>query len=237
METCFYHAIKLPSYEAPFLSKDLEISLKEGARELGVSLNYKMMQMFLVYLKELKEWNQKVNLTSLKKDTAIIIKHFIDSLSLVPHLPSKASLLDLGSGSGFPGIPVKIAMPSLKVTLLEAKRKKVNFQRHLVRKLGLTCIDFLQDRAENLKTENGSHLSFDIVTSRAFSRLEKFLVLGMPFVKKGGCLIAMKGKHAREELEDSQDMLKDLPLEVSKVEGLTLPFGGGRRYLIFLKKT
>ena len=219
------------------MPKDLEIILKEGASELGVSLNHEMIQMFLVYLKELKEWNQKVNLTSLKKDTAIISKHFIDSLSLVPHLPSKASLLDLGSGAGFPGIPIKIAKPSLKVTLLEAKRKKVNFQRHLTRKLGLTCIDSLQDRAENLKTENGSHLSFDIVTSRAFSRLEKFLVLGMPFVKKGGCLIAMKGKHAREELEDSQDMLKDLPLEVSKVERLTLPFGRGRRYLIFLKKT
>ncbi|MBW2221223.1 MAG: 16S rRNA (guanine(527)-N(7))-methyltransferase RsmG [Deltaproteobacteria bacterium] len=216
--------------------KDLEIILKEGASELGVSLNHKMMQMFLVYLKELKEWNQKVNLTSLKKDTAIISKHFIDSLSLVPYLPSKASLLDLGSGAGFPGIPVKIAKPSLKVTLIEAKRKKVNFQRHLVRKLGLTCIDSLQDRAESLTTENGSHLSFDIVTSRAFSRLEKFLMLGMPFVKKGGCLIAMKGKHAREELKDSQDVLKGLPLEVSRVEGLTLPFGGGRRYLIFMKK-
>ena len=218
------------------MPKDLEIILKEGASELGVSLNHKMMQMFLVYLKELKEWNQKVNLTSLKKDTAIIGKHFIDSLSLVPYLPSKASLLDLGSGAGFPGIPVKIAKPSLKVTLLEAKRKKVNFQRHLVRKLGLTCIDSLQGRADSLKTENALQLSFDIVTSRAFSRLEKFLILGMPFVKRGGCLIAMKGKHAREELKDSQDMLKGLPLEVSRIEGLTLPFGGGRRYLIFVKK-
>ena len=218
------------------MPKDLEITLKEGASELGVSLNCKMTQMFLVYLKELKDWNQKVNLTSLKKDTAIISKHFIDSLSLVPYLPSKASLLDLGSGAGFPGIPVKIAKPSLKVTLLEAKRKKVNFQRHLVRKLGLTCMDFLQGRAESLKTENGLHLSFDIVTSRAFSRLERFLMLGMPFVKRGGCLIAMKGKHAREELKDSQDMLRGLPLEVSRIEGLTLPFGGGRRYLIFVKK-
>ena len=117
----YNQAIKLPLYEAPFLSKYLEIILKEGAGELGVSLSYEMIQMFLVYLKELKEWNQKVNLTSLKKDTAIISKHFIDSLSLVPYIHSKASLLDLGSGAGFPGIPVKIAKPSLKVTLLEAK--------------------------------------------------------------------------------------------------------------------
>ena len=219
------------------MQKDLEIILKEGASELGVSLNHKMMQMFLVYLEELKEWNQKINLTSLQKDTAIISKHFIDSLSLVPYLPSKASLLDLGSGAGFPGIPVKIAKPSLKVTLLEAKRKKVNFQRHIVRKLGLTCIDSLQDRAESFKTENGPYFSFDIITSRAFARLEKFLMLGMPFVKRGGCLVAMKGKHAREELKDNQDVLKGLHLEVSRIEELTLPFGGGRRYLIFMKKT
>ena len=210
--------------------------LKEGARELRVSLNHEMTQMFLVYLKELKEWNQKVSLTSLKKDAAIICKHFIDSLSLVPYLPFEASLLDLGSGAGFPGIPVKIAKPSISVTLLEATRKKVNFQRHIVRKLGLTPICFLQDRAERLKTENGSRHSFDIVTSRAFSRLEKFLVLGAPFVKKGGYLIAMKGKRAKEELKDSQDMLKGLPLEVSRIEGLTLPFDGGERYLIFMKK-
>ena len=213
-----------------------ESILKEGARELGVFLNHEMMQMFLVYLKELKEWNQKVNLTSLKKDAAIIRNHFLDSLSLVPHLPFKASLLDLGSGAGFPGIPVKIAKPSLNVTLLEATRKKVNFQRHIVRKLGLTSIRSLQGRAERLKTENGSHLSFDIVTSRAFSRLEKFLVLGTPFVKKGGVLIAMKGKHAKKELKDSQDMLKGLPIEESRIEELTLPCGGGERHLIFMKK-
>ncbi len=218
------------------MSKYLEIILKEGARELGVSLNHETIQMFLLYLKELKEWNQKGNLTALKKDTAIISKHFIDSLSLVPHLPYKASLLDLGSGAGFPGIPVKIAKPSLKVTLLEATRKKVSFQRHLVRKLGLTCIYSLHDRAESVKAENGLHLSFDIVVSRAFSRLEKFLMLGMPFVKKGGYLIAMKGKRAREELKDSQDILKGLSLEVNRIEDLTLPPDGERRSLIFIKK-
>ncbi|MCK5255542.1 MAG: class I SAM-dependent methyltransferase, partial [Deltaproteobacteria bacterium] len=97
------------------MSKEMGIVLKEGAKEVGVSLSQEMIQMFFVYLKELKEWNQKINLTALKEDKSIITKNFIDSLSLVPYLPSRSSLLDLGSGAGFPGIPVKIAKPSLKV--------------------------------------------------------------------------------------------------------------------------
>ena len=218
------------------MSKDLEFILKEGAREVGVLLNQEMIQMLMIYLKELKEWNQKVNLTSLKRDTNIIIKHFIDSLSLVPYLSSATSLLDLASGAGFPGIPIKIVKPSLKVSLLEATRKKVNFQRHLIRLLGLTQVNAIQGRAESLKSESGSAFSFDIVTSRAFSRLEKFLMLGKPFVKKGGYLIAMKGRQAKEELKDSQDLLKSLSFEVSKIKELTLPIYKERRYLIFLKK-
>lgn len=217
--------------------KDLETILKEGAREVGVFLNREMVQMFLVYLKELKEWNQRVNLTSLKEDGVIITKHFIDSLSLVPYLPAEASLLDLGSGAGFPGIPLKIAKPSLKITLLEAKRKKVNFQRHLVRTLGLTNITIIYGRAESLKSENEESLSFDIVTSRAVSRLETFLMLGSPLVKKGGYLVAMKGRQAEAELKDSQDVIKSLSLEISNRVELRLPVGGEKRYLIFMKKT
>lgn len=216
--------------------KDLSILLKEGAEEIGVSLNHQMIEMFMVYLKELKEWNQKINLTSLKKDTAIIIKHFIDSLTLVPYVPSKATLLDIGSGAGFPGIPIKIAKPSIDVTLLEAKSKKVNFQRHMIRMLSLASIRSLQERAENLKTERGFCLHFDIVTTRAFSKLELFLMLGVPLVKKGGFIVAMKGKHVKEELKESQDMLKDFSLVATRIEELTLPFGGGERHLIFMKK-
>ena len=218
------------------MSKELDGVLREGARAVGVSLSREMIQKFLVYLKELKEWNQKANLTSIKEDNAIIIKHFIDSLSLVPYLPFEASLLDMGSGAGFPGIPIKIAKPSLKVTLLEATRKKVNFQRHLVRILMLAGICSVQGRAESLRHGNKSPPSFDIVTSRSFSRLEKFLTFGTPFVKKKGFLIAMKGKRAGEELQDSQEVVKALSFEVSKTVELTLPLYEERRCLIFMKK-
>ncbi|MBW1839568.1 MAG: 16S rRNA (guanine(527)-N(7))-methyltransferase RsmG [Deltaproteobacteria bacterium] len=218
------------------MSKEMEIILKEGAKEVGVSLNQQMIQMFLVYLKELKEWNQKVNLTSLKEDETIIVRHFIDSLSLVPYLPKKGSLLDLGSGAGFPGIPVKIVRPSLKVTLLEATRKKVSFQRHLIRALGLSQIHVIQGRAERLKTSSALTPSFDIVTSRALSKLEKFLVLGEPFVKKGGYLVAMKGRQAEEELKASREVIKALSLAINRKVELQLPILKGKRHLIFIEK-
>ena len=218
------------------MSKEMEIILKEGAKEVGVSLNQQMIHMFLAYLRELKEWNQKVNLTSLKEDETIIIRHFIDSLSLVPYLPKKGSLLDLGSGAGFPGIPVKIVRPSLKVALLEATRKKVSFQRHLIRVLGLSQIHVIQGRAERLKTGSALTLSFDIVTSRALSKLEKFLVLGEPFVKKGGYLVAMKGRQAEEELKASREVIKALSLAINRKVELQLPVLKGKRYLIFIEK-
>ena len=218
------------------MSKEMEIILKEGAKEVGVFLDQQMIQRFLVYLKELKEWNQKVNLTSLKEDETIIIRHFIDSLSLVPYLPKKGSLLDLGSGAGFPGIPVKIVRPSLKVALLEATRKKVSFQRHLIRVLGLSQIHVIQGRAERLKTGSALTLSFDIVTSRALSKLEKFLVLGEPFVKKGGYLVAMKGRQAEEELKASREAIKALSLAINRKVELQLPVLKGKSYLIFIEK-
>ena len=218
------------------MSKEMEIILKDGAEEVGVSLDQQIIHMFLVYLKELKEWNQKINLTSHKEDETIIIRHFIDSLSLVPYLPKKGSLLDLGSGAGFPGIPVKIVRPSLKVTLLEATRKKVSFQRHLIRTLGLSQIHVIQGRAERLKAGSALPASFDVVTSRALSKLEKFLVLGEPFVKKGGYLVAMKGRYAEEELKKSQEVIKALSLAINRKVEVQSPVLEGKRYLIFIEK-
>ena len=227
---------KSSTAEGSPLPKEMEIILKEGASAASVFLNQKMIEQFMRYLDELKEWNRVINLTSLKEDDAIIIKHFVDSLSPVPHLPLKASLLDMGSGAGFPGIPIKIARPTLAVTLLEATGKKVNFQRHLIRTLGLTGVSILQGRAERLAREKGNARNFDIVISRAFSGLEKFLRLGAPFVKNGGCLIAMKGKRAEKELRESAHTARALSLEVSKIETLPLSAAKEKRCLIFMKK-
>ena len=220
----------------PFLSNHLEDRIINDARQIGVFLDQKMVQEFLIYLKELKEWNQKINLTSLKTDEAIITTHFIDSLTLIPHLPSSASMLDLGSGAGFPGIPLKIAAPAHNITLLEATRKKANFLRHIIRRLGLSKTTVLEYRAEHFKSPDPSHPVFDSVIARALAPLKTFLQLGAPLVKRGGHLVAMKGEKIEEELKESHAVFKALSLEVDKKVALQLPQSNKKRHLIFIKK-
>jgi 16S rRNA (guanine527-N7)-methyltransferase len=223
-------------HEELLLSTHKEGILKNGARDVGVVLDQKMVQAFLLYLRELKEWNQKINLTSIKDDEAIIINHFIDSLSIIPHLPSTATLLDLGSGAGFPGVPLKIAAPALTITLLEATRKKANFLRHLTRILGLPQITVVESRAEKFCEACPNHPGFDFVIARALAPLETFLRLGYSLAHQGGYLVAMKGEKADEELKKSQAILNQFSLKVDKKILFHLPPTNKKRYLIFMKK-
>jgi 16S rRNA (guanine527-N7)-methyltransferase len=218
------------------LSVHIEDSLKNGARDVGVTLDQKMVQAFLLYLSELKEWNKKINLTSLKEDEAIVTSHFIDSLSIIPYLPSSATVLDLGSGAGFPGVPLKIAAPALTITLLEATRKKANFLRHIIRILGLSNIAVVEFRAEKFSEEAAANPGFDFVLARAFAPLKTLIRLGYPLVRQGGYLVAMKGEKADEELNKSQTMLKELSLTIDKKIMLLLPHNNKKRCLIFMKK-
>jgi 16S rRNA (guanine527-N7)-methyltransferase len=218
------------------LSSHLEDLITNDASKVGVLLDQKMVQQFLIYLKELKEWNQKINLTSLKEDKAIITNHFIDSLAIIPHLSPSTSLLDLGSGAGFPGIPVKIASPAQSITLLEATRKKANFLRHIIRKLGLVKTTVVECRAEHFKSSDPPLPGFDYVIARALAPLKNFLQLGTPLVMKGGHLVAMKGEKIEEELKESQSVFKALSLEPDKQVALQLPRSKKKRHLIFIKK-
>ena len=218
------------------MSSHLEGLIKNDASEVGVFLHQKMVQEFLIYLKELQEWNQKINLTSLTNDADIITTHFIDSLTIIPHLPPSVSMLDLGSGAGFPGIPVKIASPAHNITLLEATRKKANFLRHMIRTLGLSKTTVLECRAENFRSSEPFHPGFDMVIARALAPLKTFLQLGAPLVLKGGHLIAMKGKKIEEEIKESHAILQALSLEIDKKIALLLPHSKKKRHLIFIKK-
>jgi 16S rRNA (guanine527-N7)-methyltransferase len=209
--------------------------LKSGSREVGVTLNQHMLQMLLMYFNELKEWNQKVNLTSLRNDRVIIIDHFIDSLSVVPHLPQTGNLVDIGSGAGFPGLPIKIAKPELDVTLIEAKRKKINFLRQVIILLNLSHITAVHGRIEKLVSDNECGL-FDILIARAFSALEMLLQLASPMLKRGGQLIAMKSKEGEKELLRTRALLKSLSLDVVKKVELQLPETKKKRALFFIMK-
>lgn len=180
--------------------KDLKGLLKEGAGRLGIVLDESEIELFLRYLEELKEWNRRINLTSIKDDKGIVIRHFLDSLTLVSMVRPFKTLLDIGSGAGFPGIPLKIALPSLKVTLLETTGKKVFFMRHVIRTLELKDIEAVHGRAEDAHIQERLG-AFDVVTSRAWGGLNRFLEVATPYVKQGGLLLAMKGPKGVEELK------------------------------------
>jgi 16S rRNA (guanine527-N7)-methyltransferase len=168
--------------------------LVEGAETFGIRLNEKQVAAFDLYLRELLKWNQKINLTAIRSEKGIVLKHFLDSLSAFPYLSKTAFLLDIGSGAGFPGIPLKIVRPSLEITLIDSVRKKTDFQRHIIRMLGLKGMDAIHGRIQDKEILQSITGRFDAVISRAFSDLQTLLLLAFPFLKKGGILLAMKGE-------------------------------------------
>lgn len=179
--------------------------LKQGCNELGIDLKDEAAKKFLMYLKELQSWNRTTNLTAITDEKDIIIRHFLDSLTILPIIQKSAQgalkLLDIGAGAGFPGIPLKVAEPRLDVTLVESREKKVFFMRHIIRTLGLgMAIRAVAGRAGETAFNEKYGNSFDIVTSRAFTNLKDFLKIALPVCAPGGRVIAIKGPSADKEL-------------------------------------
>jgi len=184
--------------------KGLEKMLVEGAAGLGVALEGSQAAAFMVFLRELKAWNRKINLTSIDRDEDIIVRHFIDSLTVCRFLKGTERLLDIGAGAGFPGLPIKIAMPGTKIVLLDSVTKKVHFIRHIIRTLSLGLpgsIEAIPARVEDPAVVEKYSFGFDCVVSRAFSELKNFVSVGLPYLKPGGRLIAMKGPAYAGELD------------------------------------
>ena len=211
--------------------KDSSEILKNGINELGLSCTDAQIDAFMTLLTELKKWNKAYNLTALKTDDDIIIKHFLDSLLYLKASPelqtlnSELSIADAGSGAGFPGIPIKIIRPEIKITLIESSRKKTAFLRHIIRLLKLENISVLEQRLENLGAEYRK--AFDIIVSRATFKTADFLKKACPFVKDNGILVLSKGPGASEEIKGIE--------AVQKILKLKLPLAGDERNLLILK--
>jgi 16S rRNA (guanine527-N7)-methyltransferase len=213
--------------------EELKQILKAGGAALRLDIGDKAISLFLNYLEELTEWNKKINLTSVTGDRDIIIRHFLDSLILTPLLVNQKNLLDIGSGAGFPGIPLKIILPDLKVTLMDSINKKVVFMRHIIRTLGLKNIEAIQARAEDKETIRKFVACFDVVTSRAFAELGKFLESASPYAKKGGMLLALKGPKGSEEVK----ALKQLnDIEYIEAREVRLPFSDVTTTILVFRK-
>lgn len=173
----------------------------DGARKLGVVIDEGITAPFSIHASELLTWNRKINLTAITNPRDIAIKHFVDSLAPAGCIPDGARLLDIGSGAGFPGIPLKMLKPSSAVLLIDAVRKKINFLKQVLRILGLENIEARQIRTENLLKGTGQAASFDVIISRALSDLPPFVKSALPLLAKQGTIIAMKGKVDEKELD------------------------------------
>lgn len=208
--------------------------LADYAGEFGYSISQEEVSKFEIYLRELKVWNEKFNLSAIKNDRDIVIKHFLDSLTPLRLIKPGSAILDIGSGAGFPGIPLKIVEPSLNVTLLDSVNKKVTFMKHIIEELGLSGIEGIHGRAEDLaRTRKGC---FDVVISRALAGLSDFVKIGEPFLKADGILIAMKGSKADEEVKEAAKVLERKKMRVRGIERLSLPFGAGERAIVVLER-
>ena len=209
--------------------------VEQEAQLMGLSLSAGEIDLFERYAAELKKWNSKVNLTAITKDKEIAVKHFIDSLTLAPYITACDRLLDIGSGAGLPVIPLKIIRPETAMVSVDAVAKKIHFQRHVIRTLNLQHIEAIHSRIEELhKTHRGS---FSIITSRAFTRLERFISLAAPLLAENGVLIAMKEYGAEGEYATGDEFEISGGFSVISVHRYSLPFGMGERALTFLKQS
>lgn len=212
------------------------MDFKKELLELNISLTKKMEDRFLLYYERLVETNEKMNLTAITEKNEVYCKHFLDSLEITRAIDcdKKMTLCDVGSGAGFPSIPLAIVNDNCEVTIIDALNKRINFLNDLVKELELENVIALHKRAEDFAKEKREY--FDLVTARAVARLNILVELCLPLTKLGGKMIAMKGSSGLEEVEDAQKAIQVLGGTIEKTITVELPEGMGKREIIIIKK-
>lgn len=216
-----------------FISMEL---LKNKAAEFGVNLDEKALERFDLYAKLLVEWNEKINLTAITDPDGIVLKHFVDSLSVffAINIPEGAKSIDVGTGAGFPGIPMLIARPDLKITLLDSTNKKLNVIRDILEKLDLQC-EVLHTRAEEAGRNKTYREQYDFATARAVSNLRDLSEYCLPFVKKGGTFISMKSATAEEEIAEGKNAIRILGGNIKEKKTFEIDEAGERTIILIEK--
>ncbi|MGI6777189.1 MAG: 16S rRNA (guanine(527)-N(7))-methyltransferase RsmG [Acetivibrionales bacterium] len=210
--------------------------LKQGAQGLNINISDIQAGKFMQYMSLLKEWNTKVNLTAIEDEEGIIIKHFIDSLTILPCIEENASVIDIGSGAGFPGIPLKIMNPSIELTLLDSLEKRIKFLNEVISRVKLDRVNAVHGRAEDFGKDGSYREKFSYSIARAVANLPVLLEYCIPFVKIGGCFIAMKGRNTAQEIEESKKALDVFGGEITEIKEFILPYTDSKRTIIIIKK-
>jgi 16S rRNA (guanine527-N7)-methyltransferase len=214
--------------------------LAAGARRLGLQLTPKQLEQFQVYYDELIDWNRRLNLTAITDYEEVQLKHFLDSMTLIlalKHPLDKGTrLIDVGTGAGIPGIPLKILLPDIWLMLLDATKKKADFLEHITHRLDLKDVRSMVGRAEEIAHRSEYRERFDIVLSRAVAALPALVELTLPFCAVGGRFIALKKGDIDAEVQSAQRAISVMGGELADVKRINLPeFGDGRRLVVIDK--
>lgn len=216
------------------------ISFQKDLEEFEIYLNEEQVRQFLNYYDLLKEWNSFMNLTAITEFHEVLKKHFVDSLSLVKAIPDLVeksySVIDVGTGAGFPGIPLKIVFPNLKVTLLDSLNKRIKFLNEAVRELKLEDVVLIHRRAEDFSKPEKKRESFDLCVSRAVANLSTLSEYCIPFVKKGGYFISYKSERLSEEFDSAKKAIQVLGGKYERQVEFNLPNSDIYRNLVVIKK-
>lgn len=212
--------------------------LKNGFRELNLSYDKNKNEKFEKYKELLKDWNQKINITAIKDDEEIYIKHFLDSIIIINKdmESEKKSIIDVGTGGGFPGIPLKIANINYEVTLLDSLRKRIDFLSIVVKELGLDGVNLIHGRAEDFGRNEKYREKFDICVSRAVAPLNILSELCIPFVKIGGYFAAYKSENISEEIEISENAIIKLGGKIKEIKEIRIPSSNIIRKIVIIEK-
>ena len=212
--------------------------LKKKSEMLEIVLSEEQLQQFLTYYEMLVEKNKVMNLTAITEKEEVIDKHFIDSISLnkAMDVTKPLKILDLGTGAGFPGIPLKIAYPNLELTLLDSLNKRIKFLDEVIEALSLEGIVTIHGRAEDYAKQASYREQFDICVSRAVANLATLSEYCLPYVKEGGCFISYKSGSVEEELEQSKKAIFELGGKVKEVIAFTLPETDIERTFVVIEK-
>ena len=216
--------------------EEFKKKMKFYLEELSIMFNEEQYKKFYKYMNLLIEWNEKINLTAITNKEDIILKHFIDSLTISKYIDKNSKLIDVGTGAGFPGIPIKIYRDDLEITLLDSLNKRVNFLNEVIKELKLENIVAIHGRAEEIGRNKKYREYFDVATSRAVANLSTLSEYLVPFVKEDGIIISMKGDNIEEEQEEAKRAIKVLGAKIKKIDKFELPKSDIKRSLVILKK-